>query len=119
LVGGACYIIPDHPDRVYFIQGAKGSPIKIGFTSWDEVKYRVALLQTGNHEKLRLLCAAPGDRYFEKAIHRVFAADRLIGEWFTCTPALLALIKTLKTGTCLHEALTGLCPENVPRNGGI
>ena len=90
---------------IYFIQGDEGSPIKIGLTSWEEPAHRMALLQTGNPQKLRLLWAVSGDWSAENRLHRIFAADRMQGEWFACTPRLRDLIASLRNGAALADAI--------------
>lgn len=99
---------------VYFIQGDPGTPIKIGFSAWAEIKYRISNLQSGNPQTLRLLCAAPGDRYWEKALHHEFATDRVRGEWFACSDKLLALVETLSKGATLFDALAKQGPDIRP-----
>jgi hypothetical protein len=91
--------------RIGYRRVAGRIPIKIGFTSWEDPQHRMALLQSGNPERLRLICEAPGDRYSEKALHREFADDRMVGEWFACSARLLDLIKRIKAGAAIAEAL--------------
>lgn len=79
---------------VYFIQaGGDEGAIKIGWTEKD-VHRRLRSLQHANPETLTLLGRfprPPGPS--EKAVHRRFADDRIRGEWFRCSPALLLFIK--------------------------
>lgn len=78
---------------VYFVQSGSSGPIKIGFAKNAGVRLRG--LQTGSHEKLRLLCAIPGGRALEAALHKAFKDARLDGEWFKPTPALVALTREI------------------------
>lgn len=78
---------------VYFIQAGNG-PIKIGWTKHTSVRLRY--MQTGNAERLRLLCAMPGGRVLERTLHRAFRAQCVEGEWFKPCQELLALIEELK-----------------------
>ena len=74
---------------IYFIQAGQGGPVKIGFTK-DEMTLngRIESLQTGNHQKLRLLWLAEGDERLERFVHRRLKAFRLNGEWFQWTPEI-------------------------------
>lgn len=65
---------------VYVIQGAPGTPIKVGLAK-DPVK-RMATLQTGYPWDLRLLYVFPADRGLEQRLHVDLAEGRLRGEWF-------------------------------------
>lgn len=74
---------------VYFIQDSNTCHIKIGYTSGDPAE-RMAALQTGNPGKLVLLCHfEPADQAYENTLHRRFAADRVQGEWFRPSAALI------------------------------
>lgn len=78
--------------RVYFVQAGDGGNIKIGVSGNPET--RVAGLQTGSDEPLRILATIPGGRAVEKELHRRFAALRVKGEWFRPEQELLDLIRT-------------------------
>lgn len=65
---------------VYFIQAGDSGPIKIGYS--DNVDSRLRSMQTGNHERLRLLCKVPGSYLDEGSLHKRFDIYRLSGEWF-------------------------------------
>lgn len=73
---------------VYF--AGCGGRVKIGWSS--RVGSRLADLQTGNPEPIRLLGVLPGGRLKERQLHEKFADVRLSGEWFTLTPDLIAYI---------------------------
>lgn len=75
---------------VYFVRAGADGPIKIGF-SWNPWA-RVADLQVGCPEQLRIIVTVKGDRVDERAVHRRFESSRLQGEWFKATPELLAFI---------------------------
>lgn len=74
---------------VYFIRAGKG-PIKIGRSV--NVGSRIATMQTGNAEELRVVARMPGGAAIESMLHARFAAARMRGEWFQPTPDLLALV---------------------------
>ena len=80
----------DGPPRVYFI-AVGDEAIKIGVSQ--NVEARMASLQTGNYEKLRLIGSIPGDVTTEKKFHRVFAKYHVHGEWFKAAPPLLQFIE--------------------------
>ena len=75
----------------YFIQQVSGGPIKIG--SATDPHARLATLQTGSPQPLRLLAAIDGGERKERAMHHQFSHLRIAGEWFRPAPELLALIK--------------------------
>lgn len=89
---------PDINDKghVYFIQSEDNKAIKIGYTA-GRPEERLRSLQTGQPHKLNLLCTMPGDRQYEKSLHRRFHKYRLGGEWFKPHPDVLALISEIKT----------------------
>lgn len=70
---------------VYFI-GA-GGQIKIGWSR--KVATRLAQLQTGSANQLKLLATVPGGRGLEQSLHKQFHHLRLAGEWFLAAPELL------------------------------
>lgn len=77
---------------IYFIQDSLTFRIKIGFTGKDNVKERLAELQTGSSSLLYLLAARPGSKVTESELHREFAKYRSQGEWFNPGPELLNYI---------------------------
>lgn len=78
---------------VYFIRAVSGGPIKIGVGT--DPAQRLAVLQPGNPEKLRILGVIPGAGHKrERQLHLQFGESRLNGEWFKPTPELLATIET-------------------------
>ena len=64
---------------VYFIQEGANGPIKIGYTAANP-KGRLAALQTGNANPLRIVTWAPGSFDDEKALHARFGHLRMQGE---------------------------------------
>lgn len=87
------YFSGDHDSWVYFVQQGDNGPIKIGYTKRKGL--RLTALQNGNPERLRMVCAVPGGRALEYVLHKAFRGARLVGEWFTPTPRLVALMKEL------------------------
>lgn len=80
------------PDKVYFIASVDG-PIKIG-TAVDPDS-RLRGLQTASPARLNLLAVIDGGADIERGLHRRFAADRLSGEWFNPSSALLDFIASV------------------------
>lgn len=79
---------------IYFIQGEKGGPIKIGYTeNW--IKSRLASLQVGSPQKLEIICLVQGNKAMEKRIHNTFVSSRLQGEWFSPDMKVLDYIEYL------------------------
>jgi len=76
---------------VYFVQGERGGPIKIGVAS--DVEARVSALQVSHHEKLVVRLVVAGDAARERAFHRQFRKHRIRGEWFAPDPELLKFIE--------------------------
>lgn len=75
---------------VYFVYDAEGKRIKIG-KSIDPLK-RVKALQTSSGALLELAGSLAGNEALEGVIHKEFAADRIVGEWFRLTSRLVDLI---------------------------
>lgn len=72
----------DKDGLVYFIQDSISLEIKIGFCLRNPEK-RLAALQTGNANLLRLLGKIPGKVSLETALHKHFKPYRIHGEWFS------------------------------------
>ncbi|WP_422923092.1 GIY-YIG nuclease family protein [Singulisphaera sp. PoT] len=66
--------------HVYFIRDRVARAIKIG-TARDPRK-RLAALQTGNPNPLKLMGTIPGGEHEEAQLHARFSAHRGLGEWF-------------------------------------
>ncbi len=82
--------------RVYFVQGASGGPVKIGFAT--HVKARVAGLQGAHRDDLVVLASVPGTMEDERDHHFRFAALRVRGEWFRPESPLLEHIAKVAAG---------------------
>lgn len=67
--------------------------IKIGIAA--NAKARLNKLQMCCPYKLNILAVIPGKSHMEKELHQRFVADRLHGEWFRRSDALLAVIDEL------------------------
>lgn len=78
---------------IYFIQGAMGGPIKIGYTN--NLGRRLFELQEGNPYPLRVLATTEGDRKVEGLLHRKFSEYRYRIEWFEDAPELLEFIANI------------------------
>lgn len=66
------------PRLVYFMYSA--GRIKIGYTA--DIYRRVSDLTNMGGSSVELIGVLPGDKDFERTLHRLFKADRTHGEWF-------------------------------------
>lgn len=98
---------------VYFIQDTATAAVKVGFCLKKPEK-RLAALQTGNSNPLRLVGHVPGSDTHESHLHRRFSRFRIQGEWFSCE--ILAHIDAILKCRSLEEWLTPQEPE-VPADG--
>lgn len=88
-----------HP-RVYFMFCEMCDVVKVGFSRDFRVRRRE--LQRGTGHPLRVLGIHPGNRQIEARVHALFAAERVEGEWFRPSRALLRYIEehtTLPSGS--------------------
>lgn len=79
---------------VYFAQEGDGGPVKIGWSR--DATERLGNLATGNSNHLRLLHSVAGGPALELHIHELLAPDRIRGEWFKPTAAVMGLIEKVK-----------------------
>ncbi len=90
------YVDPEGPNPfrdqcvIYFIQGARTRLIKIGRSV--NVVPRMADLQSGSPDVLRLLWFYRACIDQEAALHAAFATARVHGEWFKPIKSLVAYI---------------------------
>lgn len=86
------------PRWVYFAKpvGMRG-PIKIGCTT--DIGKRLDDLMRWSPIDLELLATTPGDFNLEARIQRMFYDQHSRHEWFDPSPALNALIDTIRDGT--------------------
>lgn len=82
---------PERPGFIYFIRAGDGGDIKIGHAH--NVERRLKNLQVAQADHLQVLLTIPGDRSFEKRLHRKFSRSHIRGEWFRPTKALLRFIE--------------------------
>jgi hypothetical protein len=75
---------------IYFIQSGPAGPIKIGTTV--DLDRRLRSLQIAHSVRLTVLGTVPGDAVQEAALHAELAADRIRGEWFRPSHAVLAAL---------------------------
>lgn len=83
---------------VYFIQASADGPIKIGYSA--SPRDRLAGLQTAHPHNLYLRAKIPGGLEVERAMHRLFAKDRIhtAREWFHPSAELTAFIAEISLG---------------------
>lgn len=97
---------------VYFIGGEDG-PVKIGFTN--ELPSRLRSLQNSSPVPVRLLAAVHGDRTREAEYHRKFAADRLHGEWFARSEAIIGELVEIRWVAPLVQNIRRFARQNEKR----
>lgn len=79
--------------RVYFFRCTNCCDlVKIGY-SRDYLRRRVQIEQLPVGHVLNILGTHVGNRADEARVHALFAADRVEGEWFRCSDAMLAYIR--------------------------
>lgn len=81
----ACFTDEPLTAGVYF--AARDGLVKIGCSTRVGLRVR--------EQGASLLAVQAGDYEVERTLHRVFADDCVVGEWFTPSPALLAYIDRL------------------------
>jgi hypothetical protein len=87
--------IERNPGFIYFIQGERGGPIKIGYTT--DVMNRLKTLQTGYPYPLKLLLAIHGSLEKERNIQKEFINIKLQGEWFEPSEKLINYMDGIKS----------------------
>ena len=98
---------------VYFVGQAEAGPVKIGFTT--ELPNRLRGLQNSCPVPIKLLAAVHGDRARELEYHRQFKADRLHGEWFTRSEAIIAELVEIRWVKPLVENIHRFAERNERR----
>ncbi len=109
------------PNFVYVIQGRPRSPVKIGLAK--NPVARLAQLQTGNPQALRLLYVVPGDKWLEAELHeRAGTVSSSVGgsEWFDYTKELQPLLLLIEAmGAAMKAAYVNGSGDAPPYPGEI
>lgn len=63
---------------IYFARA--GNKVKIGISK--NPRQRLGGIRTGNSNRVSIYYVTPGDMALERELHRLFASDRVNGEWF-------------------------------------
>lgn len=80
-----------HSLSLYFLLDHAGHEVKIGVTT--NIRHRISTLNIGRPRPVQLLALVPvNDRTVEQAFHAHFSKGWVIGEWFTLTSELRAVI---------------------------
>lgn len=90
--------VPDAQPVVYFIRS--GDLIKIGTTVC--MPSRLVALATNAPEPLQILLVVAGDHTQEHQVHALFRDDRVRGEWFRPSQALMEFIDGLQDQDIRH-----------------
>ena len=83
---------------VYFARSGECGPIKIGYSSTDVLR-RLATLQTGHWELIRLVGVMIGCPKDETDLHKRFSKYRLMGEWFEPSDEVLEYVSRHPAGS--------------------
>jgi hypothetical protein len=78
---------------LYAIQAGHDGLIKIGHAA--NVLRRLGKMRVDSAQELKLLGVLPGGPMKEREVHHKLRADRVRGEWFSPTPAVLAFVGTM------------------------
>jgi hypothetical protein len=81
---GFIYLVAEHEIVV------PGDFVKIGGTVADPPEQRLGDYQVGNPRRLYMVAKRSGTYADEQELHRIYAAERKVGEWFTATVDMLA-----------------------------
>lgn len=87
---------------IYFILNVSNNTVKIGTTT--QLANRLSTLQTATSEKLVLLHTT--SKYSEKDLHKLFANQKVSGEWFTFDLELRQWLNTEKIIELDEEVVT-------------
>ena len=79
---------------IYFIEAVGTGLIKIGKTK--NVAARLRSLQTSNPHRLQVIKTISSDTLSEQELHRLFANQRMRGEWFVKDAELLTFINSTR-----------------------
>ena len=83
--------------HIYVVQSGDTPRFKIGFA--ESVQWRIADLQVGNPDELRLVATGIGTMSDEYALQQLVGATRIRQEWFAASPELESVIaKMLAAG---------------------
>jgi hypothetical protein len=96
---------------VYFIGDEHHGPVKIGISGSPEV--RCAQLQPGNPQDLIVLIQFRGGEEEEQALHKLFAAERLRGEWFQRSARIKKFMEMIRCNVAPYMAMEQCNPEAI------
>lgn len=79
---------------VYFLANMDKSTVKIGFTT--NLKKRVAVLQTGNHDRLEVCAFISAPQVVERLLQQSLEPFRIRNEWFDHDACVDDLIRKIE-----------------------
>jgi len=88
--------VADRLRSVYFVRRASDGAVKIGFS--EDIVTRIARIGLDEKCAVEMLAVTPGGVHLETMLHHRFHDDRISGEWFRESPALIAEIDRIKNG---------------------
>ncbi len=89
-------VSPEPISVVYFVRCVVTGAIKIGFS--EDILARFRDLQSGAPEPLELVHTISGGIQEERRLHRLFASERMHGEWFRAGGMCERLMRDLSAG---------------------
>lgn len=95
----------------YIIQAGPTGPVKIGRA--DDPEARLASLQTGQAEELRIIRLVDTPYDCEAAFHERFAAQRLRGEWFRFDADMMTFIPPAPAAETVGEIMSKAREESI------
>lgn len=82
--------INNHGSVVYFVRCPGKDMVKIGYTR--HLRQRLQHIQHYSIDKVEFAACIPGTRATERALHARFHKARVVGEWFSTSDELEAVI---------------------------
>ena len=79
---------------VYFMANLAVDTVKVGYTT--NLKKRLDVLQTGNHNRLEICCFVRASYAVEQLIHQALAPFLIRNEWFEHNASVDGLIRKIE-----------------------
>jgi hypothetical protein len=90
---------------VYFMANLAMETVKVGYTT--NLKKRLDVLQTGNHNRLEICCFIRAPRVVEQLIHQALVPFVIRNEWFKHDASVDGLIRKIEEFEIEHGLKTG------------
>ncbi len=110
-------VLREVPGRVYFVEAIGLGLVKIGFTRVSGMKRRLEHLRCYCPVPVVVIGGYPGHMLNEREEHRRWSTDRVRGEWFRKSDALLDYLEGVSEWALRREPLANQPPpETTPPN---